>query len=118
MRNSECGMRNAESNTKPLLRRPTMSSADQNVLRIRTKQFALRVIRFVRSLPRDKVMDEMGRQLLRAGCSTAANYRAACRAKSRPDFVAKMGIVEEESDEALFWMELFVEAELVKKTLL
>jgi four helix bundle protein len=93
-------------------------SIEKNLLRGRTKQFALRVIRFVRSLPRDKVMDELGRQLLRCACSTAANYRAACRAKSRADFIAKMGIVEEESDEALFWMEVFVEAELVKPRLL
>ena len=55
----------------------------------------------------------VGRQLLRAGTSVAANYRAACRARSSADFISKMGIVEEEADEALFWMELLADAKLV-----
>lgn len=55
----------------------------------------------------------MGRQLLRSGTSVGANYRAASRAKSKADFIAKMGIVEEECDESLYWMEMLVEADLV-----
>ena len=81
----------------------------------RTKHFALRVVRLVESLPRERTGETVGRQLLRSGTSVGANYRAACRAKSTADFVAKMGVVEEEADEALFWMELLVESELVKE---
>jgi len=84
----------------------------------RTKRFALRVIRLTESLDRRRSADVIGRQLLRSGTSVGANYRAACRAKSTADFVAKMGIVEEEADEALFWMELLVEAELIKVDLI
>ena len=76
----------------------------------RTRQFALRVIRLIESLPRRRTADVIGRQLLRSGTSVGANYRAACRAKSTADFVSKMGTVEEETDESLYWMELLVEA--------
>ena len=82
-------------------------------LKERTKKFALRVIKLVRSLPREVACDTIGRQLLRAGTSVAANYRAACRARSKTEFLAKMGIVEEEADETVFWMELLVDAEIV-----
>ena len=82
-------------------------------LKDRTKAFALRIIRLTEALPTGRTADVIGRQLLRAGTSVGANYRAACRAKSRKDFVAKLGTVEEESDECLFWMELLVEAELM-----
>jgi four helix bundle protein len=78
-------------------------------LRARTKSFGLRVIRLVRALPRDVAADVMGRQLLRAATSVGANYRAACRARSPADFIAKMGIVEEEADESAFWIELLIE---------
>jgi four helix bundle protein len=76
----------------------------------RTKAYALRIIKAVQALPRDEVSDILGRQLLRAGTSVGANYRAACRAKSTADFVNKLKIVEEECDESLYWMELLVEA--------
>jgi len=81
----------------------------------RTMGYALRIIKLVRSLPRDLVSEVIGRQLLRAGTSVASNYRAACRGRSRAEFVAKLGIVEEEGDESLFWMELLVRAAIVKK---
>lgn len=80
----------------------------------RTKQFALRVIRLVSELPKNQAGRVIGNQLIRCGTSVAANYRAACRAKSRPDFINKLGIVEEEADEAIFWMELIVESGLMK----
>jgi len=80
----------------------------------RTKRFALRVIRVVVALPRSNVTDVIGRQLLRAGTSVGANYRAACRSRSDGDFLARMGIVEEEADEALYWMEMLVETSLLK----
>jgi len=80
----------------------------------RTKEFALRVIRLVQSLPKGQMADVLGKQLLRSGTSVGANYRAACRAKSRADFISKMGIVEEEADESMYWMELLIESGLVQ----
>ena len=80
----------------------------------RTKRFGLRVIRLAESLPKQRTADIIGRQLLRAGVSVGANYRSACRAKSPADLVAKMGIVEEELDESSYWMELLIEAKIVK----
>jgi four helix bundle protein len=67
----------------------------------RTRTLALRVIRLVESLPTGKTADVIGKQLLRCGTSVGANYRSSCRAKSRADFIAKMGIVEEEADEII-----------------
>ena len=80
----------------------------------RTKALALRVIRLVQALPRTRVADVLARQLLKSGTSVGANYRAACRARSTADFIAKLGIVEEEADESMYWIELLVEAELIK----
>jgi len=85
-----------------------------NDLKARTKKYALDTIRLVQSLPRNQTADILGRQLIRSGTSVAANYRAACRARSRADFLSKMGIVEEEADETQFWIELLTEAGLVK----
>ena len=85
-------------------------------LKLRTKKFAVRVIRMTETLPRNRVADVVGRQVLRSGTSVGANYRAACRAKSRADFVSKMGTVEEECDESLFWMEILVDNNLVKES--
>jgi len=83
-------------------------------LKLRTKQFALRVIKLVESLPKDEVSRVLGRQLLRAGTSVGANYRAVCRSKSAADFISKMGTVEEEADESGYWMELLVESGKIK----
>src|SRR5438105_4286408 len=82
-------------------------------LKQRTKAYALPVIRLVDSLPKNRTADVIGKQLLRCGTSVGANYRAACRAKSQADFIAKMAIVEEEADESLYWMELLIDAGLV-----
>ncbi len=79
----------------------------------RTKAFAIRVIRLVEALPQNQTAKVIGNQLLRCGTSVGANYRAACRAKSPADFVAKMAIVEEECDESIYWMELIVQAGLM-----
>lgn len=84
----------------------------------RTKAFALRVLRLVDSLPKRFVANHIGGQLFRSGTSVASNYRAACRGRSRAEFCAKLGIVEEEADEAVFWMELLVESKLVSEKLL
>jgi four helix bundle protein len=83
-------------------------------LRARTKAFGLRVIRLAEALPRGRTGDIIGRQLVRCGTSVGANYRAACRARSQADFVAKMHVVEEEADEAQYWLEMLSEAGLVK----
>lgn len=82
-------------------------------LKQRTKAFALRVIRLVESLPKRTAADVIGRQLLRSATSVGANYRSAKRARSKAEFLAKMGTVEEEADECCYWLELLVEAELV-----
>jgi four helix bundle protein len=79
----------------------------------RTKAYALRVIKLVDSLPNTRAGRVVGDQLLRAGTSVGANYRAAARGRSRADFIAKMGIVEEECDESLYGMELLIEDGLV-----
>lgn len=78
-------------------------------LKKRTKKFALDVIKFFESLPKNETCRILGRQLLRSGTSVGANYRAACRAKSTADFISKMGTVEEEADESAFWIELLIE---------
>jgi four helix bundle protein len=83
---------------------------DKSELKQRTKQFALRTIKLVEALPNDQPAQILGRQLLRSGTSIGSNYRAACRARSSADFIAKMGIVEEEADETLYWMELLEES--------
>ena len=84
-------------------------------LKERTKKFALKVIKVVEMLPRGRIADILGRQLLRSGTSVGANYRSACRARSTADFISKMGVVEEEADETIYWMELLIEAGLVRK---
>ncbi|MCP4357416.1 MAG: four helix bundle protein [Chloroflexi bacterium] len=90
----------------------------QEDLKKRTKQFALRAIRLTESLPKERTAGVIGRQLLHSGTSVGANYRAACRAKSTADFISKMGTVEEEADESLYWMELLVEADIMQESLL
>jgi four helix bundle protein len=74
-------------------------------LKDRTKRFALGVLSFSTQVPQRNEMRHIVQQLLRSSSSVAANYRAACRARSRSEFVAKLGVVEEECDEAQFWME-------------
>ena len=81
-------------------------------LKQRTKQFGLKVMKLVETLPRTKTADVIGRQLLRCATSVGANYRAAARARSQADFVAKIGVVEEEADESAYWLELLLEAEI------
>ena len=82
-------------------------------LRLRTKQFALRVIRLVAALPKTIEGRAIANQLVRCGTPVAANYRAACRARSRNEFVAKMGVVLEEADETQLWLELIIESKLL-----
>ena len=90
----------------------------QEELRARTKRFALRIIRLFKSLPRNPEAQMLGKQLLRSGTSVGANYRAAGRARSAAEFSAKMGIVLEEADETVFWLECMIEAGIVRQELL
>ena len=88
---------------------------NENELKGRTKRFSLRVIKLVGALPKTTEGRAIGNQLIHSGTSVGANYRAACRGRSKPDFISKLGIVEEEADESAFWMELIVESGLTKK---
>lgn len=85
-------------------------------LKQRTKQFSLRIIRLVNSLPLNAAANVIGKQLLRSGTSVGANYRSACRARSKADFISKINIAVEESDESEYWMELLVDAGLMDQT--
>jgi len=89
---------------------------DEIAFKSRTKRFALQIIAFAELLPRTMSAQVIGKQLLRSGTSVGSNYRAACRAKSTDDMKAKLGIVEEEADESLYWLELFEEAKLIDKS--
>lgn len=82
-------------------------------VRERTKQFAIRIIRLFRSLPKSDDARTIGRQLLRSGTSVAANYRAVCRARSKAEFIAKIGVVVEEADETVFWLELLIDTGII-----
>jgi four helix bundle protein len=90
-------------------------SSQSEQLRERTKAFALRIVRVFRSLPRAVEGQIIGKQLLRSGTSVAANYRAACRARSRAEFIAKIGIVLEEVDESVLWLEMLIDLGILKK---
>jgi four helix bundle protein len=81
-------------------------------LKARTKRFALEVIALVGTLPRTLVAEIIAGQMVRSGTSTGANYRAACRARSRAEFVARIGVAEEEADETQYWLELLIETKL------
>jgi four helix bundle protein len=82
-------------------------------LKARTKQFALRVMKPVDALPRTIQGRAIARQIIRSATSVTANYRAACRARSRAEFIAKIGVVEEEADETCFWLELIIDSRLL-----
>ena len=84
-------------------------------MKARTRAFALRVIRLAESLPNTPTANVIRNQMLRCGPSVGSNYRAACRGKSKPDFVSKMGIVEEEADETMYWIELLIDARIVER---
>src|SRR6201984_709095 len=84
-------------------------------LRDRTKAFAVRIVRLYRSLPYRTDAQILGKQLLRSGTSVAANYRAACRARSKAEFIAKIGVVIEEADESALWLEFLGDSGVVKK---
>jgi len=84
-------------------------------LQRRTKRFGVDVIALIRSLPSDAAAAHIGHQLIRSGTAVGANYRASCRAKSKADFVSKMGTVEEEADESVYWLEMLVDSQIVAR---
>lgn len=86
---------------------------DKHELLARTKAFALRSLKLVDHLPRTMSGRAIGNQLVRSATSIGANYRAACRSRSRAEFAAKLGVVAEEADESVYWLELVREAELL-----
>jgi four helix bundle protein len=86
---------------------------DERALKERTRQFALRVIIVCDALPRSYSADVLGKQVIRSATAVGANYRAACRARTKKEFVYKIGIVEEEADESLYWLELIRDAGLI-----
>jgi len=90
-----------------------MSVESPEQLRGRTKAFAIRIVRLFRALPRSRDAQVIGTQLLRSGTSVAANYRAACRSRSRAEFISRLGVVVEEADESRFWLELLAETGIV-----
>lgn len=84
-------------------------------LKQRTKQFALRILKLVAALPNTLEGRTIGNQLVRSGTAVGANYRATCRSRSRGEFVARIGVVEEEADESAYWLELIIEGKLLKR---
>ncbi len=87
-------------------------------LRHRTKAFAVRVVKLVDALPATRAAGVIGQQLMRSATSVGANYRSACRGRSQAEFIAKLGIVEEEADETIYWFELLIETGLVPEAML
>jgi four helix bundle protein len=112
--NAEGGGRNAEGGSYATQKERKRMKEDE--LKRRTKGFALRVIHLAEALPGTPVGRVIRGQMLRSGTSVGANYRAAKRARSTADFISKMGIVEEETDESMYWMELIVEAGLMNES--
>ena len=90
---------------------------NEDDLKKRTKNFALRILKLIDALPSTVAGRTVANQLTRSGTSVAANYRAACRGRSRADFIANLGIVEEEADESEFWLEIIIDSELIKSSL-
>ena len=107
------GLRSAERKERSARVAEGVMSTDD--FRTRTFRFGIRVVRLVQTLSKAEVARVIGNQLLRSG-TAGANYRAAARARSRADFIAKMGIVEEECDETLYWIDMLIKLELVSGT--
>ena len=84
-----------------------------DILKLRTKKFAVEIVKYYRNLPKTEDAKIIGKQLLRSATSVAANYRAVCRARSDAEFFAKLSIVVEEADETLLWLEIIIESELI-----
>ena len=88
----------------------------QEIIKRRTKQIGLEIIKLVDELPNKPSAWEISRQIIRSSTSVGANYRASCRAKSTPDFINKLKIVEEEADETIYWLEILEESKLIESS--
>jgi four helix bundle protein len=88
----------------------------QEIIKRRTKQIGLEIIKLVDELPNKPYAWEISRQIIRSSTSVGANYRASCRAKSTPDFINKLKIVEEEADETIYWLEILEESKLIESS--
>ena len=108
------GLRIAERKIESARIADALMSAEE--FRKRTFQFGICIVRLVQALPKTDAAHAIGKQLLRAGTAVGANYRAAARARSRADFIAKMGIVEEECDESLYWLEMLIELQVINES--
>ena len=93
-----------------------MSIDNPEQLRDRTKAFAIRIVRLFRAMPSGRDAQVIGTQLLRSGTSVAANYRAACRSRSRAEFISRLGVVVEEADESLSWLEMLGDTGIITRT--
>jgi four helix bundle protein len=91
---------------------------NQEQMKKRTQEFAKQIINLCRQLPNTREGRLIGDQIFRSGTSVGSNYRAVCRARSRPDFIAKLGLVLEEADETLYWLELLAETKILKSEIL
>ena len=87
-------------------------------LKKRTKEYALRIIKLVKILPNTVEGRAIGNQLIRSGTSVGANYRAVCRARSKAEFISKLGVVIEEADESAFWLEIIIETNIIKGSII
>jgi len=85
-------------------------------LQLRTKQFALRIVKLSSAMPTSVAGRAIASQIVRSGTSVGANYRSSCRARSRPDFISKIGIAAEETDETAYWLEILMESKLMPAT--
>jgi four helix bundle protein len=107
LRISDCGLKRIKNHEGD-------HHMNQSELKRRTKVFAVNIVRLFETLPQKRAVIVLGRQILRSGTSVGANYRAACRSKSAAEFIAKMGTVEEEIDETMYWLELLIEVGILK----
>src|SRR4051812_35133154 len=87
----------------------------ESEMKARTKAFSVEIVKFARALPRDAVTHEIMKQIVRSGTSVGANYRSSCRGRSTAEFIAKLGVVEDEADETLLWLEVLVDSGTVTK---
>ena len=89
-----------------------------DALKARTKDFAIRIFHLVEALPKSLQGRAVANQIIRSGTSVAANYRAACRARSKREFIARLGTMEDEADESAFWLELIIDGRLLPEKLI
>lgn len=88
----------------------------ESKLKLRTRAYALAIVRLVQSVKHEMVSDVLAKQLVRCGTSVGANYRSACRARSRAEMISRLSVVEEEADESLYWLEIMADAQILERS--